>query len=453
MAIKFSDAFTDIGLASTSGRTLDNTLGGSDAKTWTFSTAAFAGNNADAVISNSASACNLVSAGSGSGRFRVRVNPNAATSNLVLHARRVSNSSASIDSVSVILVSPYTSFRVREFTAGATADRATATITSPGNVPFWLEIEVNGLVVTGRILNEDTSVRNTVTHTFAALPAGDLWGFGFLQSGTASIFDSATFDDLAASDTTAPTFTGSITVGAKTSSTIVLTLPTASDNVSVTGYEYRVNGGSWIDNGNSTAISLTGLTSLTSYTVDARAYDASANKSTTLSVTTSTYRAGALGSTILLTTGPVDGNPAGILYNDVESGDEGKWFSFYIVTDVASGTLDIDPDGTFEFTGPSATFFTYQLEIDGVAVGSPATVYLYSSGGGGGIISGDTINEKLMSHFGASGAFADAERSWLISQVGSSSLSNNDLWYVFLKSQGYTGSLQDMKSAYLLSIL
>jgi len=206
-------------------------------------------------------------------------------------------------------------------------------------------------------------------------------------------------DDTAA-DTTAPTWTGPITVGVKTSSTINLTLPTAADDVAVTGYQYRVNGGSWIDNGASTSVAISGLTPLTSYTIDARAYDTIPNYSSTLSVTTSTYRAGALGSTILLTTGPVDSNPAGILYNDVEIGDEGKWFSFYIVTAPASGTLEIDPDGTFTFTGPDATTFTYQLEVDGVEVGSPTLVTLYTSSGGGD--GGTMIKQQLSIKIGIS---------------------------------------------------
>lgn len=181
-------------------------------------------------------------------------------------------------------------------------------------------------------------------------------------------------------DTEAPTWAGSPTVGAKTSSTIAVTFPTATDNVGVVRYDYRVDGGAWVSNGASPAVNVTGLTALTSYTIDARAVDGAGNISTTMSVTTSTYREGAMGSTILLTTGPIDGNQGGILYNDVEAGDEGKWFSFYIVTPPPTGTLSINPDGTFTYsgaTGNAGATFTYQLEVDGVEVGSPVTVTLY----------------------------------------------------------------------------
>jgi hypothetical protein len=181
-----------------------------------------------------------------------------------------------------------------------------------------------------------------------------------------------------AADTEAPTWTGPITVGTKTSSTIALTLPTAADNVGVVGYQYRVNGGAWV--GSTTAVSLAGLAALTAYTVEARALDAAGNASTVLSVTTSTYRAGATGAYILANTGPVGTSLAGFLFDDVEPGDEAKWFSYTIVTPPASGTLAANPDGSFTFTGPDPVFFTYQLEVDGVAVGVPQTVTVYSSG-------------------------------------------------------------------------
>ena len=180
-------------------------------------------------------------------------------------------------------------------------------------------------------------------------------------------------------DVTLPVLTGSITVGAKTSSTIAVTWPTATDNVAVTGYEVSSdNGATYTAVGLVTSHTFTSLTALTSYNLAVRAFDAAGNRSTALTTTTSTYRAGALGSTILLTTGPIDGNPAGILYNDVVSpADDAKWFSFVITTPPATGTLDINADGTFTFVGPSAETMYYQLEVDGSNVGSPTLVTLY----------------------------------------------------------------------------
>lgn len=195
-------------------------------------------------------------------------------------------------------------------------------------------------------------------------------------------------------DSQAPTMSGSIAVVSKTSSTLNLTLPAATDNVAVTGYEYRVDGGAWQNNGNSRSVAISGLTALTSYSIDGRAYDDAGNRSTSVNAVISTYRAGAMGSAILAATGPIDGNQAGILYNDVATNgsDDNKWFSFYIVTPPASGTLDINPNGTFSFIGPSSTTFTYQLEVDGVNVGSPTFVTLYSGEGGGGGTPSATIN-------------------------------------------------------------
>ena len=359
-----------------------------------------------------------------------------------------------------------------------------------------MEVEVNGLVVTCRVLNNDTSVRNTVSHTFSgSVPSGgNNWGFGFYLDGATGIFDDLIVDDGASGDTTAPTltsatasatsattssgsvttdeagpawavlttssttpstaqikagqdhagasaaasdtatlavgantgafgftghsagttyymhvvqddeaspantstpissasfttpspdttaptFTGSITVGAKTSSTIALTLPTATDNVAVTGYEYRVDSGAWVDNGNSTAVSITGLTDLTSYIIDARAYDAAANASTTLSVTTSTYRAGASAGSIVTATGPTGGNPAGFLYALAGTLPTSDWVSYYIVSGPtpSGGTLDAQVNGAFSYFGPEPATLVIQPEINGVE-DDQITVTLY----------------------------------------------------------------------------
>jgi YD repeat-containing protein len=51
----------------------------------------------------------------------------------------------------------------------------------------------------------------------------------------------------------------------------------ASDNVAVTGYRYRLNGGAWNTLGNVLTVGLTGLTPVTNYTFDVQARDAAAN--------------------------------------------------------------------------------------------------------------------------------------------------------------------------------
>lgn len=226
-------------------------------------------------------------------------------------------------------------------------------------------------------------INGTLVHTRTDSANAANLGVIFRVPGTATddLIREFRSGDFISSDSESPEFTGSIGVGAKTSSTIALTLPTATDDTAVTGYQYRIDGGAWQDNGNSTAVALSGLDALTEYVIDARAYDAASNYSSSLSVTTSTYRAGALGSTILLTTGPVGENPAGMLYNDVatDGSDDDKWFSFEIITPPETGSLDINPDGTFTFVGDEAASFIYQLEVNGVPFGDPVTVSLYGA--------------------------------------------------------------------------
>lgn len=180
-------------------------------------------------------------------------------------------------------------------------------------------------------------------------------------------------------DTEAPTWAGSPTVGAKTSSTIAVTFPVATDNVGVVRYDYRVDGGAWVSNGASPAVNVTGLTALTSYTIDARALDGAGNISTTLSVTTSTYRAGASAGSIRMATGPQDGNPAGLLYAFCELLQTSDWVSYSIVSGPTplGGTLDAQPNGAFSYVGPEPATLTIQPEVNGAASGDPIVVTLY----------------------------------------------------------------------------
>lgn len=95
-----------------------------------------------------------------------------------------------------------------------------------------------------------------------------------------------------------------------------------------------------------------------------------------------TFRDGGTGQDILDNTGPIGGNPAGILYNDVQAGDEAKWFSFVITTPpVNDADFEIDVLGRFTYVGPDPDEFYYQLEVDGANVGSPQRVELYDHDG------------------------------------------------------------------------
>ena len=72
-------------------------------------------------------------------------------------------------------------------------------------------------------------------------------------------------------------------------------------------------------------------------------------------------------------------NGAGYTYNDLSlPADNAKEICGRITTWPSSGTLTAYEDTSFEFTAADGAYsFQYQLYVDGVATGSPATVSLY----------------------------------------------------------------------------
>jgi hypothetical protein len=87
-----------------------------------------------------------------------------------------------------------------------------------------------------------------------------------------------------------------------------------------------------------------------------------------------TPKTGVLGS-LIPSTGD---NGAGYCYNDlVFPTDNAKEIRGQILTWPSAGTLTAYEDTSFEFSAPDGVYyFTYQLYVDGVSVGSPATVTL-----------------------------------------------------------------------------
>jgi chitodextrinase len=77
-------------------------------------------------------------------------------------------------------------------------------------------------------------------------------------------------------DTIAPSAPGTPSFSSVTGNSATASWSAASDNVGVTGYEYRLNAGSWIANA-STSVNLTSLSPNTSYTFEVRAKDAANN--------------------------------------------------------------------------------------------------------------------------------------------------------------------------------
>ena len=96
-----------------------------------------------------------------------------------------------------------------------------------------------------------------------------------------AVATSASFTTSAPSgDTTPPTLTGTITISALTTTSYTASWPAGSDNVAVTGYEYRIAAGSWVDAGDVLTVDITGRTPGATETFEVRAYDAAGNRST-----------------------------------------------------------------------------------------------------------------------------------------------------------------------------
>lgn len=78
-------------------------------------------------------------------------------------------------------------------------------------------------------------------------------------------------------DTTAPTAPGVPVFSNITMTAATAAWTAATDDVGVTGYEYRVNSGGWQTLGNVLSVGLTGLSAATNYTFQVRARDAAGN--------------------------------------------------------------------------------------------------------------------------------------------------------------------------------
>jgi hypothetical protein len=201
------------------------------------------------------------------------------------------------------------------------------------------------------------------------------------QPARTDVFRSFEAGPLAPPDTTPPTLTGAITLGARTASSIETSCPAGADNVAVTAYDVRRNGGAWVDKGLARSHTFTGLAADTAYTIEWAARDAAGNRSAPLLLDTRTYRAGALASTILLVTGAQDGNPAGFLYAFAGTVSAGDWLSYTIVSGPtpAGGSLDANAMGAFSYTGPAPATMVIQPEVNGANAPETITVTLYDN--------------------------------------------------------------------------
>lgn len=99
-------------------------------------------------------------------------------------------------------------------------------------------------------------------------------------------------------DTTAPTLAGSVAIGSLTTSGYTASWPAGTDNVGVTGYEYRLNAGAWTAVGKATSAAISGRSAGSTDTFEVRAFDAAGNRSVALSAT---VKLAAVGGSVVVT--------------------------------------------------------------------------------------------------------------------------------------------------------
>lgn len=134
--------------------------------------------------------------------------------------------------------------------------------------------------------NQAVSSTGAKTLSITGLTASTAYYAHFQHKDSAnnnsSVVTSAQFTTGTA-DTTNPTMTGSVTISAKTTTSYTATWSAGSDNVAVTGYEYRLNAGSWVDLGSVLTVNISARTPGATDTFEVRAYDAAGNRATALS--------------------------------------------------------------------------------------------------------------------------------------------------------------------------
>ena len=165
--------------------------------------------------------------------------------------------------------------------------------------------------------NQAISSTGAKTFSITGLTAGTSYYAHFQHKDAAnnnsSVVTSAQFTTGLA-DTTNPTMTGSVTISAKTTTSYTATWSAGSDNVAVTGYEYRINGGAWTATGNVLTVNITGRTPGATETFEVRAYDAAGNYSTPALSTSVTLLIGTITITDIydFTTGALRASNTGV---------------------------------------------------------------------------------------------------------------------------------------------
>lgn len=271
-----------------------------------------------------------------------------------------------------------------ELLSGGTILRSLA---GPWAVGDTLEIIFDSAM--GNVKFKRNSVEHSTTNLtqwpgIGARVGVEIW-YGPRQA-TTDIIRSFEADALPAADTTAPVLTGDISVDSRTLNAIATTCPEATDDVAVTRYHVRLNGGSWLDKGLSRSHTYSGLNPPgQTYTIEWSALDAMNNRSNILSASAKTFSSGATANSVRLTTGPQDDNPAGLLYDLAGTVAAGDWLNYEVISGPTppGGTFSASPMGAFSYVGPSPAVLVIQPYVNDVATAEPITVNLYDQVGGG----------------------------------------------------------------------
>ena len=142
-----------------------------------------------------------------------------------------------------------------------------------GGVPYPITL---GVVLTTNITGRTPEATDSVS----------VRAFDAAGSRSAPLSASVTLDAApVVVDATAPTLAGTITTSTPTSTSYTATCPAATDDTAVTGYQYRLNAGTWvtISAGGRTAV-ITGRTAGAADALEMRAFDAAGNFSAALSL-------------------------------------------------------------------------------------------------------------------------------------------------------------------------
>lgn len=272
------------------------------------------------------------------------------------------------------LVAPTLTSPTGTKTGGTTATGTVSTNEANGTLYRLTSINATETAATVKAAGLMTTVTATGTQSvsFTGLVASTTYYAHYVHRDAAgndsARVSSASFTTDPESDTTAPTLSGTITVSALTSTSYTATCPIATDNVAVTGYQYRINAGSWVSiAGGGRAANITGRTASTTDTLEMRATDAAGNFSSAL---TASVNLPAI-ATYSVSAGPC--------YFNTNSGPQLSvsvtWSLIYANVGGYSGATIVDGSGTLHAS-------TGLLAISGLAASGAADLYIKDSAGG-----------------------------------------------------------------------